>query len=143
MNYSKIDKYLMAALGAKTIIPQTETPMNIQKLPLSVTNLDLEPRSTRDYRVTRQQFTKLQRVIPERLHRAVYDAILCLNETQRYNYTKERYEDVHDTFGEPGIALFVNTDGLIHLEVEVDGFHEMLFFKMDSGTDIVIHEVAL
>lgn len=117
--------------------------MNTQKLPLSITNLDLEPRSVRDYRVTRQQFTKLQGVVPERLHQAVYDAILCLNETQRYNYTKERYEDVHDTFGGQGIALFVNTDGLIHLEVEVDGFHEMLFFKMDSGTDIVIHEVAL
>ncbi len=117
--------------------------MNLQTLPLSITNLDLQSRSVRDYRVTRQQFVKLQGVVPERLHRAVYDAILCLNKTQRYNYTKERYEDVHETFGFQGVALFINTDGLIHLEIEVDGFNEMLFFKMDSGTDIVIHEVAL
>ncbi len=117
--------------------------MNIQKLPLSTTNLDLTPRSIRDYRVTRQQFTKLQGVVPERLHQAVYDAILDLNKTQRYDYTKERYEEIHETFGFQGVALFVNTDGLIHLEIEVNGFHEMLFFKMDSNTDIVIQELAL
>jgi hypothetical protein len=116
--------------------------MNIKNLPISAGNLDLKPRSTRNYRVTQQQFAKLQGVLPERLHRFVYDAILCLNKTQRYNPIKQRYDDIHDVFGDQGVALFVNNDGLIHLEVEVGDF-EMLFFKMDSATDIVIHEVAL
>ena len=90
------------------------------------------------YIVTKEQSLKLMKVLPNKYHLSLLETIANFNdlpqESQEDPYCHLKCSVV------PEINLFTSR-GLIHLEV--DAIEEGLFFKMDSDTNIVIHEVSL
>ena len=90
------------------------------------------------YIVTKEQTEKLMKVIPSKYHSALLKTIVNFNDL-----SKDIQEDPYCHLrcrANPAVNLFTSR-GLIHLEV--NALEEGLFFKMDSDTNIVIHEVAL
>ena len=86
------------------------------------------------YRLTREQYNKLLNVIPDRFYSRLYNAF------KQFNASNVDTQE-HTVFGDRSMNLFVNK-GLIHLEIG-EYLHNLQFFKMDSHTNIVIHEVSL
>jgi len=91
------------------------------------------------YKVTKNQTDKLSKVLPKKYHKALVATIALFN-----TFDKDLQEDENCHVmckHHRDLSLFVS-EGLIHLEA-VDMKDDAFFFKMDSNTDIVIHEVAL
>ena len=86
------------------------------------------------YRLTREQYNKLLNVIPDRFYSRLYNAF------KQFNASNIDTQE-STLFGDRSLNLFVDR-GLVHLEIG-DYLENMQFFKMDSHTDIVIHEVSL
>ena len=86
------------------------------------------------YRLTREQYNKLLNVIPDRFYSRLYNAF------KQFNASNVDTQE-STLFGDRSLNLFVDK-GLIHLEIG-EYLHSLQFFKMDSHTNIVIHEVSL
>lgn len=110
--------------------------MNTQ-LPLSSEDFTFrEPEQ--QYQVTREQFVKVMGVVPIHFHGALYDTILAFNAAPWNN----QYIEVFGSRGE-GVRLGVEQGSRNLIYMEIGDLDKMFFFRMDSHTDIVIHEVAL
>ena len=90
------------------------------------------------YIVTKEQTEKLMKAIPDKYHSALLKTIVSFNDLSMYQQESPRCHLFCQA--NPAVNLFTSR-GLIHLEV--DALDEGLFFKMDSDTNVVIHEVAL
>ena len=90
------------------------------------------------YIVTKPQAVKLMKVIPNKYHTSLLNTIAKFNDLS-IDKQKDPYCHIHCQVTSE-VNLFTS-GGLIHLEVDALG--EGLFFKMDSNTNVVIHEVAL
>ena len=86
------------------------------------------------YRLTREQYSKLLNVIPDRFYSRLYNAF------KQFNASNIDTQE-STLFGDRSMNLFVDR-GLVHLEIG-DYLENLMFFKMDSHTNIVIHEVSL
>ena len=90
------------------------------------------------YQVTREQFMKIIKVVPEEYHVMMYDVMLAFNAAS----WNKQYTGL---FGDNriGVSLGVEQGSRSLIYLEIGDLDKMFFFRMDSHTDIVIHEVAL
>jgi len=110
---------------------------NNNRLPESNEDFTLrEPKQ--QYQVTREQFMKLVKVLPEEYHSTVYNVMLAFNAASWNNQYTEMFGD-----RTVGVLLGVEQGSRSLIYLEVGDLDKMFFFRMDSHTDIVIHEVVL
>ena len=109
----------------------------IEALPLTNPDFNLKD-DDEQFQITREQFIKLQGVVPKHHHLALLCGCIDFNKAPLEKQLKDTFPMF---FG--GVCLFVGErDGLIHLEIG-DDLQVMQFFKMDTHTNIVIHELPL
>lgn len=92
-----------------------------------------------NYQVTKMQQEKLLKVLPTQYHRGLKGSVEIFNALPK---SKQVHQYCHLYCSvDSAVNLFMSS-GIIHLEVAAFS-KEYFFFRMDSNTDIVIHEVAL